>query len=502
MRNWNVRFEKLVNHLARLLVVRCSAVVFTFLIFSLTPKVFGVSPAPDGGYPGRITAEGTDALLSWTNPTLVAEDTAIGYEALYKNTSGTYDTAVGSLSLNNNVSGGNNTAIGAYAMIMNDTGGNNTATGTDALAGNTSANNNTANGSYTLSENTTGSNNTAIGGAALSFNKTGNNNTASGANALQDNTADNNTATGFEALLNNTSGAENTASGSQALLNNNTGGDNTATGIGSLFNNTSGGSNTANGAYALFSNKVGAFNTASGENALRNDTGSSNTAVGIQAMNNNTSGSNNTAIGALAGQNLTTGNNNIDIGANVLGNAGDANTIRIGKSGTQQKTFIAGIYGKTLASGVGIIINSSGQLGTMQSSARFKDEIQPMDKASEAVLKLKPVTFHYKEELDPEKIPQFGLIAEEVEKVNPDLVVRDQDGKAIMVRYEAVNAMLLNEFLKEHEKGQLEKQKIRDLETRVADQEKQIEALMAGMQKISAQAAINKSAPQVAAAER
>ena len=252
-----------------------------------------------------------------------------------------------------------------------------------------------------------------------------------------------------------------------------------------MSKNTNGSSNTANGAYALFSNIAGSFNTASGQNALRNDTGSSNTAVGIQALNNNTRGSNNTAIGALAGQSLTTGNNNIDIGGNVLGNAGEANTIRIGKSGTQQKTFVAGIYGKTVASGVGVIINSNGQLGTVQSSALFKDDIKPIDKTSEAVFKLKPVTFRYKEELDPDKIPQFGLIAEDVEKINPDLVVRDEDGKLTTVRYEAVNAMLLNEFLKEHQK--------------VQKLEKQIEALTATVRKVSDRLQVNTPAPQLAA---
>ena len=162
----------------------------------------------------------------------------------------------------------------------------------------------------------------------------------------------------------------------------------------------------------------------------------------------NNRGSNNIAVGSQAGANLTTGSNNIDIGA--LGSAGEANTIRIGRSGTQRKTFIPGIRGATVANGVGVIVGTTGQLGTVVSSARFKEAIKPMDNASEAILALKPVTFRYKKELDPDKIPQFGLIAEEVEKVNPDLVVRDEDGKVNAVRYEAVNAMLLNEFLKEH----------------------------------------------------
>src|SRR5205814_6573041 len=105
----------------------------------------------------------------------------------------------------------------------------------------------------------------------------------------------------------------------------------------------------------------------------------------------------------------------------------------------------------TVPSGVGVIVGSNGQLGTVVSSARFKDAIQPMDKASEAILALKPVTFRYKKDLDPDGIPQFGLVAEDVQKINPDLVARDEQGKPYTVRYEAVNAMLLNEFLKEHQ---------------------------------------------------
>src|SRR4029077_7063894 len=172
--------------------------------------------------------------------------------------------------------------------------------------------------------------------------------------------------------------------------------------------------------FTLFNNTAGSFNTASGENALRNDTGSSNTAMGIQALNNNTSGSNNTALGALAGQNLTTGNNNIDIGSNVLGTAGESGKIRIGKQGTQNGTFIAGISGVGV-SGSPVLVSTTGKLGIMTSSVRFTDDIKPMDNTSAAILTLKPVSFRYNEEIDPEGMPQFGLIAEEVEKVNPDL---------------------------------------------------------------------------------
>jgi hypothetical protein len=173
--------------------------------------------------------------------------------------------------------------------------------------------------------------------------------------------------------------------------------------------------------------------------------------------------------------------------------------IRIGKVGTQTATFVAGIRGVTVASGIGVIIGSNGQLGTVTSSARFKEAIKPMDKASEAILALKPVTFRYKHDLDPDGVPQFGLVAEQVEKVNPDLVVRDEDGKVSTVRYEAVNAMLLNEFLKEHRKVEEQQGTIAQLKTAAARQQKQIEALAATVQKVSNQLELNKAAQQVVA---
>ena len=206
--------------------------------------------------------------------------------------------------------------------------------------------------------------------------------------------------------------------------------------------------------------------------------------------------------------NLTTGSNNIDI-ANA-GIAGEAGKIRIGTKGTHTGTFIAAIYGKTVASGVGVIVNSNGQLGTVQSSARYKEAIKPMDKASEAILALKPVTFRYKQEFDPDGIPQFGLVAEQVEKVNPNLVTRDEDGKLTTVRYQAVNAMLLNEFLKEHRKVQEQDATINQLKSAVAQQKKdfqattaqqqsEIKALTTGLQKVSDQLELNKQGPQLVA---
>src|SRR5205807_17883 len=229
----------------------------------------------------------------------------------------------------------------------------------------------------------------------------------------------------------------------------------------------------------------------------------SNVANGVSALLNNTSGNSNIALGVSAGLNLTTGSNNIDIGNG--GSAGESSTIRIGTNGTHRNTFIAGISGVTVAGGVGVIIDSNGHLGTVVSSERFKDSIKPMNKASEAILALKPVTFHYKKELDPEGIPQFGLVAEEVEKVNPDLVARDDEGKIYTVRYEAVNAMLLNEFLKNYridqdQAGKLQEQDatIAQLKTSIRQQQKQIEALTAGLQKVSEQIELSRSTPQLA----
>jgi len=361
--------------------------------------------------------------------------------------------------------------------------GDNTAEGTDAL--------------FSL---TTGTENTAVGFDALTSNTTGDSNTATGSIALGSNTTGvRNTANGFAALNSNTTGERNTATGRAALTFNTTGNNNTADGHDALFSNTTAIRNTATGSFALFSNTTGPNNTAVGYFALfSNTTGNSNTASGYDALLNNTTGVGNIALGNFAGSNLTTGDNNIDIGN--LGVAGEAGTIRIGTLGTQTATFVAGIMGRTIPGGIPVTINVNGQLGTVASSARFKTEIKPMDKASEAIFALKPVTFHYKEEFDPEGIPQFGLVAEEVAKVNPDLVVRDRDGKVYTVRYEAVNAMLLNEFLKEHktvqEQGATIEQLKKDLQANAAQQQKQIDALTAGLQKVSAQLELSKTAPQ------
>ena len=362
------------------------------------------------------------------------------------------------------------------------------------------AGDNTAEGTDALFSLTTGTENTAIGFDALYSNTTGDSNTATGSIALSTNTTGvRNTANGFAALNSNTTGERNTATGRAALVNNTTGNNNTADGHDALFSNTTAIRNTATGSFALFSNTTGPNNTAIGYFALfSNTTGNSNTASGYDALLNNTTGIGNIALGNFAGANLTTGDNNIDVGN--VGVAGESNAIRIGTIGIQTATYIAGIIGRTAPMGTPVFTNANGQLGTTPSSARFKDEIKPMDKASEAILALKPVTFRYKKELDPDGIRQFGLVAEDVAKVNPDLVIRDADGKVYTVRYEAVNAMLLNEFLKEHRTIEEQKAIIaqlrQDFQSRLAEQQKQIQALTAGLQKVSTDLELSKPAAQ------
>jgi Chaperone of endosialidase len=270
--------------------------------------------------------------------------------------------------------------------------------------------------------------------------------------------------------------------GSQALQSNTTGTNDTALGYQAMSSNTTGNANTAVGVGALYKNTTGSGNTATGMAALgTNTTGFSNTAIGAKALLNAT-GKRNVALGDSAGEFLGTGDNNIYIGYNVVGVKSDSNTIRIGNTDITA-TYITGISGQTVVGGGAVFVDSKGKLGTMTGSVRVLDEIKPMDKASEAVLTLKPVIFSYQQQIDPKRIRQFGLVAEEVEKVNPDLVGRDENGNVYSVRYDAVNAMLLNEFLKEHRK--------------VEQLEKQVAALTAGLKKVSTRIELSKSAPQI-----
>jgi hypothetical protein len=291
-----------------------------------------------------------------------------------------------------------------------------------------------------------------------------------------------NTAEGENALFNLTTGSSNTAVGFQSLFRNKEGSYNTATGVESLLSSTAN-EDTAFGAAALLFNTTGEFNTAVGAFALfANNTGADNTANGSSALTHNTTGSDNVALGFRAGNNQNTGSNNVYIGSNILGVAGESNAC-----------YIASIFGRTSADGIPVLINSENKLGTATSSKRFKEDIKPMNKASDALLALKPVTFRYKKEIDPAGTSQFGLVAEDVEKVNPNLVVRDKEGKPYSVRYDQVNAMLLNEFLKEH-------RKVQELEARLAQQQRDFTARLkeqdAKIDKVNARVELSRPVPQ------
>jgi hypothetical protein len=445
------------------------------------------------------TACGFEALLSNTTGN---NNTAIGLDALQKNTTGADNTANGVDALFNNSTGINNTASGFQALFSNSSGGNNSAYGASALLKNTIGGDNTAAGAGALQLNTTGSFNTAVGSQSLSNNSAGANNTATGFKALATNTTGSaNTAIGFNALLSNTAGGANTAIGLLAMSSNTDGSNNTATGQNALHLNTNGDNNTADGFSALFGNTAGTNNTATGFQALGgNSTGHDNVAVGFDALLSGT-GNNNIAIGSSAGSSLTTGSDNIDIGN--TGVAGESAKIRIGKQGTQNGgTFIAGISGATMM-GAPVVVNSNGRLGVSgTSSIRFKQAVKPMGKVSEAILALKPVSFRYKQEIDPDGIPQFGLVAEEVEKVNPDLITLDEAGKPATVRYEAVNAMLLNEFLKEHRKVEEQEMRLSRQEAVIVKQQKLIEALTVGLHKVTDQIELSKPSPRLATNEQ
>lgn len=325
--------------------------------------------------------------------------------------------------------------------------GQDTAIGYQALLSNTSGIEDVALGFQSLEENTGGSGNTATGVATLNRNTQGNNNTAGGYEALYSNTVGgNNTAYGYQALFSGTSGSSDTAVGASALGFNNTGSDNTAVGY-----------------YALFFNGIG----------------KNNTAIGANAFQLIFSGTNDIAIGANAGSRTAGQNNDIFIGDNGDDLVSDANTIRIGEVNgpTQNTTYIAGIENATVT-GAEVYVTTGGQLGVKSSSERFKQDITSMGDASDVLLSLRPVTFQYKPEIDPKGIPQYGLVAEEVEKVCPDLVIHDKDGKVYTVRYDAVNAMLLNEFLKEHRQVEVQGETI-------AEEQKEIRALNASLAKLT-----------------
>jgi hypothetical protein len=378
-------------------------IVITLLFPGLLLRLQGVTPPPDGCYPSFTTAEGCDALKFLTTGT---GNTGLGWRSLFSDAAGNFNTAVGAgaLVLNNADS---NTAVGAAALLLNTTGIENTAIGTGSLVHNDIAEQNTATGAFALSNHVSGNGNTANGANALFSDTSGQLNTAIGAGALF---TDNN---GFN-------GSFNTAVGASALLSN-TGGDNTAVGAGALQGNT---------------------------------TGTENLGIGVSAPASNQSGNRNISLGSFAGYGLITGSDNIFIGYNLGATAGESNAC-----------YIKSIFGQTNNLGTTVFIDANHKLGTLTSSKRFKQDIQQMGTTSEALFALRPVTFHYKKEIDPAGTSQFGLVAEDVEKVNPDLVVRDKDEKPYSVRYDQVNAMLLNEFIKEHKKVEEQQGTIADLKS-------------------------------------
>jgi hypothetical protein len=386
--------------------------LFTFACFALLQTAQALSPAPDGGYAGENTAEGTGAMFHLTDTVAgnAIGNTAIGFDALYS-------------------------MVGPYGFGLFNTG---------------------------------------VGDKALYSNTSGYWNTAVGYQALYSNSGYNNVAIGADALYTDTYSQFNIAVGSSAQ-----------------YSSISNEANVAIGGFALYTNDYGLENTAIGDAALYSTTGSQNTAVGAEALYDST-GYANVALGAGAGAGGS-GHDNVHIGSFVVGDYGESNTIRIGtplaRNGSgQSRTFVAGIRGAGIT-GTPVMVSTSGQLGTPPSSKRFKEEIKPMDQASEAILALKPVTFRYKKEIGPDRTPQFGLVAEQVEKVNPDLVARDKNGKPYTVRYDAVNAMLLNEFLKEHGK-------VQELENTVAKLAATVKEQASQLQKVSAELQMHRPALQ------
>src|SRR5438552_4582369 len=456
-------------------VLACCAFLQTMQA-QLPPEIPG---NPDGCYPAFTTAEGCNALHQLLGG---IGNTAVGWYSNFLAGDASFNTSVGAgtLALTSRTGAGtdgnSNTAVGTAAMILNLSGSQNVAVGTNALVNNLTGSGNNAVGSFALYNNDSSglghaNGNNAFGNFALTSNVDGTTNSAFG----------------DAALFSNINARENTAIGNAALFNNDSSGNgfasfNTAVGTGALFSNTDGGSNTAVGAFALASNDTGNSNTAVGVSALpvnvsgientaiggaalfTNEDGSHNVAVGQAALSNNTHGSNNVAVGEFAGLAVTTSNNVICIGDNVQG------------QDLSDSCFIGNIFNAMSPSGSAVFIDANNRLGTITSSKRFKEEIEPMDEVSGVLFTLKPVTFRYKKEIDPAGTQQLGLVAEDVEKVNPNLVVRDKEGKPYSVRYDQVNAMLLNEFLKEH-------RKVEKLEATVAEQQASFQSKLAEQEK-------------------
>jgi trimeric autotransporter adhesin len=428
--------------------------------FALSPPLKAQCPSDCGA--GGNTAVGVKALDSVTTG---INNTAVGTNALQDNTTGFYNVAIGSGALASNTTGDFNMAIGAGALLNNNANFN-LAVGFRTCFLNTTGNHLTGIGAAAMRNNTTGGFNTAIGADALRENATGSDNTAIGSDALSLNTVSDNTAIGSEALASSTNSPENVAVGFRALAS------------------TSG----SNG-----------FNVAVGFQALDQvTTGGQNTAVGDNALGSLVTGTLNTALGDFAGISHTGGDSgNVDIGAFETGVSGESNVTRIANIGTTAQV-----------SGVFVTVNAVGgtKLGFQVSSRRYKEDIKPMEKASESLFALTPVTFRYKKDMDPSGTLQYGLIAEDVAKVNPDLVLNDPQGKPATLRFLNIQAMMLNEFLKEHKKVEEQQASIAELKSTVAQQQKGMEVLTAQLkeqaaqiQKVSAQLEASKPTPKVVA---
>jgi len=486
--------------------------------FALLPRAQAVITDPDETFPAFNTAAGLEALLNLTTGisntaygaralkanTTGGSNLGIGGFALISNTSGSMNSAIGNNAMFNNLSGSNNMALGQGALAGNIAGSANTAMGTQAGAGNTTsgivaigfqalhgANTglNTAIGTQAMFSNTTGPFNTAVGFLSLASNTVGDRNTAVGDGAMIGNASGfSNVAVGVSALRNNSSGDNNVAIGHDALVNNNAN-NQTAVGRLAMASNSTGPENAAVGFRALAANTTSGFSVAVGFQALDAATGGQNTAVGDNASGAVSTGALNTSLGDLAGANVTTASGCVDIGAFTFG------------ENVSNRTHIKNVGQTAQNNGIFVTVDpATNRIGFVNlSSERYKQNIKPMDKVSEAILGLKPITFRYKPGVDATDLPQFGLSAEEVAKANPDLVTYDGEGKPFTVRYDAINNMMLNEFLKEHKR-------VQQLEATVAQQQKGMEVLTAQLkeqaaqiQRVSAQVEMGKPVPKVVA---
>lgn len=432
-------------------------------------------------YSGNVwlTVAGPDTFVVTNNSTTTPATGYVSWTYYSNSTAG--NTILGNNALAANTTGSQNTAVGAEALLTNTTGDNNTAVGTGALYSNIGGSENTAGGVGTLQYNTSGADNTGFGYSSLFRNTTGIGNTAVGWNTLED----------------NTTGSFNTGLGYYAFATNTAGTYTTAVGAFSLSANTTGGYDTGFGAYSLPANTTGTANTAFGYAGLRsNTTGNSNIGFGYQSLYLNQTGSNNVAMGYQSAYNVTNGSNNIEI-ANV-GAAADENLIRIGTAGVHKATYIAGIYGAAVTGGEAVYVSSSGELGYQPSASRFKTDVETMPELTAQIQQLHPVTFHYK--TDPKKVLQFGLIAEEVDRVYPELVIRDDSGNVQGVRYEELAPMLLS--VVQRQQGTLQTQQatmnslaaenaaqsaeLRDLRQQVVAQAEQLKATQGQVAKLNA----------------